>query len=206
MLLCLEDRSVGFVEFVNALFLTLVGFGVCRGLSLHAFDLVVRQTCRSLDADLLLLAGSFVLGADVQDTVGVDIEGYLDLRFATTCRHDTVEVEDTDLFVLGSHRTLALEDFDLYRRLVVNGCGEGLGLLGRDRGVRLNHAGHHAAHGLYTEAQRSYIQQQYVLHVTGEYTTLDSCTYGYHLVRVNALRRSFAEELLYGVLYSRDTG
>jgi hypothetical protein len=37
---------------------------------------------------LLLLAGGLVLGADMQDAVGVDVEGHFDLRHAARCRRN----------------------------------------------------------------------------------------------------------------------
>ena len=115
-------------------------------------------------------------------------------------------MEDTDLLVLSRHRTLALEDFDLYGRLVIDRGGEGLGLLGRDGGVGFDHLGHDTTHRLDTKAQRGYIEEQDVLDIACEHTALDGCADSYNLIGVNALRRSFAEEFLYGILDSRDTG
>ena len=98
--LCLEDHRVGLVHLVDALTFTLVGFCVLLGLSLHAVDLVLRQTAGSLDADGLLLAGSLVLSADLQDAVGIDVEGYLNLRNAAACGSDAGEVELADRLIL----------------------------------------------------------------------------------------------------------
>ena len=206
MLLGLEDSSVGFVEFVNTLFLAFVCLGVSLCLSLHTLDLFLAQAARSLDTNLLLFAGSLIFGGYVQDTIGINIECNLNLRFTTTCRHNTVEVEDTDLLVLGSHRTLTLQHLNLYTRLVIHSGGKGLGFLGRDSRISVNHLGHHTAHRLDTEAQRGNIQQKHIFYFARQHTTLDGCTYGYYLVRVNALVRHFAEEFLDSLLDSRDTG
>src|SRR3546814_3253047 len=53
----------------------LVLLGVELGILHHLLDLGVAETARGLDADGLLLAGRLVLGADVDDAVGVDVEG-----------------------------------------------------------------------------------------------------------------------------------
>ena len=63
---------------------------------------------------MLLLAGGLVLCGNAEDTVGIDIEAYLDLRDSTGCGSDSVEMEYADLLVVLRHRTLALENADLY--------------------------------------------------------------------------------------------
>src|SRR5207302_10231191 len=67
-------------------------------------DLVgLGQTARRLDADLLLLASALVLGLDVDDAVGVDVERDLDLRHATRRRWQSDQVELTEHLVVGRH-------------------------------------------------------------------------------------------------------
>ena len=78
---------------IDQLALLLVLGGVRLRVAAHAIDLVLGQTRGGLDADLLLLAGALVDGRDVQDAVGVDVEGHLDLRDAPRCRGDAVQVE-----------------------------------------------------------------------------------------------------------------
>ena len=96
LLLRLEDHAVRLVDLVDALLLLLVRLGVGRSLVLHAADLVVAQTAGGLDADALHLARALVLGRDVEDTVGVNIERHLDLRHTAHSGRDTVEVETAD--------------------------------------------------------------------------------------------------------------
>ena len=205
LLLGLEDSSVSTVEFLNTLFLLLICLSISLCLCLHALDLVVAQAAGCFDTNLLLFASSFVLSSNVEDTVGINIKGYFDLWLATACRHDTIEVENTDLLVLCSHWALTLQYLNLYRRLVVHCCGKGLGLLGWDSGVGLNHLCHHATHSLDTEREWGNIEEEDILHITSQYTTLDSSTKSYNLVWVNTLRWSFAEEFLNCLLDSRDT-
>ena len=79
-----------------------------------------------------------VLGRDVDDAVGVDVEGDLDLRHAARRRRDADQVELAEQLVVRRHRALALEDPDGHRGLVVVGGREDLALLGRDGGVALD--------------------------------------------------------------------
>src|SRR5262249_23498268 len=75
----LIDALIGFVAQLDRLAALLVLLGVRLGLIDHTLHVVLGQTARGLDADRLLLARGLVLGAHVQDAVGVDVEGHLDL-------------------------------------------------------------------------------------------------------------------------------
>ena len=68
---------------------------------------------------MLFLAGRLVLGGHVEDAVGVDVEGDFDLRYASGCGGDAVEMEHSYELVVLRHRTLALQDLYLHARLVV---------------------------------------------------------------------------------------
>ena len=91
----------------------------------------------------------------------------------------------------------------LHRRLVVVGGGEHLRLAGRDGGVALDQLGHHAALGLDAEGQRGDVEQQHVLDVAGQHARLDGGAHGHDLVRVDALVRVLAGELLHLLLHRR---
>lgn len=49
----------------------------------------LSESARALDNDALLLSGLLVLSSDVQDAVGVDVEGDLDLRHPPAKRQQT---------------------------------------------------------------------------------------------------------------------
>ena len=59
-----------------------VRFGILH----HAIDLVLVQAGRTADGDFLLPARRHVLRCDIDDAVGVDVEGHLDLRHAARRR------------------------------------------------------------------------------------------------------------------------
>ena len=83
--------------------------------------------------------------------VCVDIEGDFDLRNASACGHDAVEVEHAEGLVILSEISLALKNVDFNGRLIVNRGGENLALLDGDGGVSVDNLGVYAAHSLDTE-------------------------------------------------------
>ena len=72
-----------------------------------------------MNTDLLFLVGRFVLGRDVHNAVGVDIEGYLHLRHAARCWRNTHQVKLPQHLVVLRHLTFALEHTDGHGGLVV---------------------------------------------------------------------------------------
>lgn len=80
---------------------------------------------------LLLSPGALVLGRDVHDAVGVNVESDLDLRDATWGRGDPHQGELTQHLVVRRHLPLTLAHLDLHLGLSV--CGSGKHLRGRSR-------------------------------------------------------------------------
>src|SRR3546814_14509392 len=106
---------------LGRLALLLVLFGEALGILDHLVDVGVRQAARRLDADLLFLARALVLGMDVDEAVGVDVERHLDLRHAARRGGDADQVELAEQLVVRRHFTLALEHADRNRLLIVVG-------------------------------------------------------------------------------------
>ena len=71
LVLSLEDHRVCLIQLVNTLALLLIVLGVLLGLGLHAVDLILRQTRRSLDADGLLLTSGLILGRYLQKVTSI---------------------------------------------------------------------------------------------------------------------------------------
>ena len=141
------------------------------------------------DSDLVLLSCALVARGDVQDTVGIDVEGDLDLGDASWCWRDGSQVELAKVMIVLCHGPLALVHLDGDGGLVVRVCGEGLGLLGGNGGVPLDEAGHNSSSSLDTKRQRSHVQQEQIgdsfTGVSSQDGGLDSSSVGNSLVRVD---------------------
>ena len=85
----------------------------------HFLDIGLAQAAGCLDPDTLFLAARLVLGRYVDDTIGVNIEGDLDLREAPRRRRNPDQIELGEQLVVGRHLALALVDADGDRRLVI---------------------------------------------------------------------------------------
>ncbi|ENY83155.1 NAD-specific glutamate dehydrogenase [Sphingopyxis sp. MC1] len=200
------DQAFGVVLRLGRLTALLVLFGELFGVLDHLVDVGIRKAARSLDLDLLFLAGALVLRADVDDTVGVDVEGHLDLRHAARRRRDADQVELAEHLVVGGHFALALEDADSHRRLIVVGGRIDLALFGRDRRVAVDHAREHAAQRLDAKAQRGHVEQQHVLDVALQHARLDRRADGDDFIGVDAGVRFLAEEILHDFAHARHAG
>ena len=185
----LEDHGVSLIHFVDTLTLTFVVLGILLGLSLHAIDFILRQSAGSFDSDSLLFACGLVFGADLQDTVGVDIECHFNLRHSAACRGNAGEVELSDGFVLAGHGALSLQNMDGDLRLVVSSSRESLALLARNSGVGLYQLGHHASECFDAQCQRCHVEQHDVTHAAFlvKYGSLNGSTDGHDLIGVHAL-------------------
>src|SRR5450432_917275 len=151
VLLDLVREAVETVSRVDLLALALVGIRIRFGVLQHLLDVVLRETTRRLDPDLLLLPGRLVFRGHVQNAVRVDVEGHLDLRHATLCGWNSGELEFADGLVPAGELALTLQHVDLDRRLVVLGRREHFRLLGWDGRVPRNEHRGHAAQRLDTE-------------------------------------------------------
>ncbi len=63
------------------------------GFAHHPVHIVLVQVGRSSNGYLLLLAGSCILSGHAENTIRVDVKGYLNLRNAARRRRDTVQAE-----------------------------------------------------------------------------------------------------------------
>ena len=142
----------------------------------------------------------------MHDAVGIDIEGYLDLRHAARCGRDAVQLEASQRLVVRRHFTFALQHVDIHAGLTVRRGGEHLRLLDRNGGIALDQAGEYAAQRFNAQRKRSYIQQDNILHIAAEYAALNGSADRYALIGVDSLIGLLAGDALYGFLNRRNTG
>ena len=65
------------------------------------------------DGDLVLASGRLLGGGHVEDTVGVNVEGHLDLGHATGCGGDAGQLELAEEVVVLGHGTFSLVDLEV---------------------------------------------------------------------------------------------
>nr|CAA55170.1 LAC ORF [Drosophila auraria] len=200
-LLHVEDVALQRVPRGDALAVLLVLVCVLLRLVYHAVDLSLREpSLVVLDCDVLGLARAHLLGRDVQDAVGVHVEGDLDLGHSTRGWRNAGQVEGAQRIVVLGHRALALVHLDGDSGLVVRVRGEGLRLLARDAAVALDQLGHHPAGGLDAEREGSHVHQQHVLDLSGlvaaEDRGLHGGSVGHCLVGIDGQVEALAVEVL----------
>ena len=169
-------------------------------------NFVIAQLGGRSDGNSLFLTGTHILCGYVYDTVGVDIEGYFDLRDTTRSWSNTGQLESAQSDIACCHFSFTLHYVNVYCSLVVSCGGEDLALLGRNGCISFNQSGCYAAQSFDGQGQRSYVQQQDVVYFTSQYACLDCSTCSYTFVRVDALEWFLAGYSLYCFLYSRDSG
>lgn len=192
------DR-VGAVGGLNGGLAVLVLASVLLCIVDHVLDLLLTQTGAGGDGDGLVLVGGLVLGANVDDGVGVNVEGDLNLGDTTVGRGNADKLEVAEELVVADKLTLTLVDLDLDSGLEVGSSREGLGLLGGDGGVAVDQTGEDTTEGLNTEGKRSDIEKEEVSDLARKDTTLDGGTDGDSLVRVDGLGGVTAEDALDGL-------
>src|SRR3979490_329638 len=141
----------------------------------------------------------------MQNPIRIDIKGDFDLRYASWRRRDPIEMECPQRLVVASHRTLALKNFDLNARLIIGGGRKDIFFSGRYRRVPRNHDCRNATCGFNREQKRSHIKKQHILHISAEYTTLNSGAYCNNLIRIHTLVRFLANKLPGGLNHLRLT-
>ena len=84
--------------------------------------------------------------------------------------------------------------------LAILGGGEGLALLGWDRGVTVDKTREHAAKGLDAQRQRGDVEEKNVLYIALQHAGLNGGAHGHDLVRIDAPVRFLAEHLFHDLL------
>ena len=203
----LVGQAVGLVSLFHGLPALPVLRGVGFRLPDHALDLALVQVGGAADRDPLLFARVPIAGGDVQDAVGVDVEGDLDLRYPPRRRPYALELELPEHPVVPGHLPLTLEHHDVHGALVVVGGGEHLGLAGRNGRIALDQPGHDPAQGFHPEGQGGDVQEQDVLDVSADDSRLDRGAHGHHLVGVHGHVGLLAcGQLAHQLLNGRDAG
>jgi hypothetical protein len=98
------------------------------------------------------------------------------------------------------NRPLALDHVDLDTGLPIGCCREYLALPCGDGGVAFDEFGCDTAQGLYAQRERGDIEQDNIFCLTGQHSTLDSCTESNAFIGVDTFVGIFSQNLFYGIL------
>ncbi len=105
----------------DAILLLVILLLVLLGLGHHPLNFLFAEPALVIgDGDLLLLARRLVDGRDVEDAVGVDVKGDLDLGDASRSRRNSGQVEFAEKVVVASHGTLTFVDLKKDKNKITN--------------------------------------------------------------------------------------
>ena len=147
-LLALVDQSVNLVLQVDLLPGLAILIGMRLGVGLHLVDLFIGEAAGRFDPNLLLLTAAEILGRNVENTVGIDIEGNLDLGNSPGRWRQSIQVEPVQQAIVVTELALPLEDLDLDPGLIVCGGRIDLFLGRRDGRIALDEIRHDPSEGL----------------------------------------------------------
>ena len=156
----------------------------------HLLDFLLRETTLVVcDGDLLGLSCGLIASADVEDTVGINVEGDFYLGGAARCRGDALEVELAKQVIVLGHLTFTFVNLDEDTWLVVSVGSEGLLLLCGNARVSGDEDSHDTTGGLDTLGKRGDIEEEEVFDLLGTLTledgSLDGSTEGDGLIGVD---------------------
>ena len=137
------------------------------------------------------------------NSVCINVEGHLNLRHTPWCRRNTDQLKTSQCLIISRHFSLALQDMNTNRRLVVCGSRESLTFSGRNGGVTFNKFRHNTTKSFNSKRKRSNVEKQYILHITGENTSLNRSADGHNFVRIYAFVRFFSKKIFDHFLYFR---
>ena len=104
----LGDQGQGPITAIDGGPLAAILHGFLFGLLEQFLDFVFAEIGAALNTDALLAAGGAVGGRNLQQAIGIDVEGHLYLGNAAGSRRDAGEAEATKGFVVFPHLPFAL--------------------------------------------------------------------------------------------------
>merc|ERR1719187_2465620 len=113
-------NALSLVDGLYSLSVDLVSLSIGLGLLHHVLNFILAKTSAALDDNLLFLASSLVSCVYVDNAVGVNIKGDLNLRDATGCRRDTNQLELSQHLVIPGHFSFSLVHLDFNLSLTVS--------------------------------------------------------------------------------------
>ena len=146
--------------------------------------LVVRRNC-----DALFFSSTEILRRHVYNSIRIDVKRHLNLRYTGHCTLDAAQTEVSKQRIVPRKLTLALQYFDLHRRLEIRRRRKDLAVSGRDRRIALDDPRRHAANCLNGKRQRCHIHQNQIGRRPGrcqaaKLCSLHRCTERHAFIRI----------------------
>src|SRR5665647_482941 len=86
----------------------------------HLLHFGFIEIARTLNSYALFFASPFVFSSNVQNTVGINVKGHLNLRHTARSRWNTVEYETAQALIAFNHIAFALPNVNFYLMLIVS--------------------------------------------------------------------------------------
>ena len=204
--LSLTDQGLSAVSAIDLRPLATVLAGLFLGLRNQGLDLLFTEVGSALNADALLATRRSVRGRHLQEAVGVNVKGDLNLRDAPGGRGDAGELETAQALVAIGHLPLPLEHVNFNRALIRFGGAEEIALAHRDGGVAGNQHLHHPTNGLQSQGERGDVVEHQIPQFTGQDSGLNGGTNRDNLVGVHRLTGLQGHKGAHHLLHHRHSG
>src|SRR5258708_653263 len=135
----LIGQAVGVVARLNLLAALAVLLRMYLGFAHHVLDFLLGEAAGGGNCDLLLAPACLIACRNIENAVGIDIEGHFNLWHASGGRRNALQAEAPQALVVARQFALALQHVDLHRRLVIFCRTEGLAFACRNGRVALDH-------------------------------------------------------------------
>merc|ERR1711962_1525045 len=203
-----QTPSISFFLSSNSSFSAVWLASIQATASLHLSKTVFLSSSESLSATFS--SSTLVFGIHVQDTIGINIEGYINLRNSTGCWWNATKFELSKEVVVFGHGSLTFVHLNQHTRLVVSVSGERLRLLGWNGSVTFDQGCHNTTSCFNTKRQRSHIQKKQILHcftlVTLQNGSLNGSTKSNSFIRIDRVAQFLSiEEILEKILHLGNT-
>merc|ERR1712137_1106244 len=154
----------------------------------NLFDFFICKTSRRFDSNISLSFGSFIYSSNINDSVHINIETDFNLRNTLWCWRNINKFERSQKFVIFSHITFSLEDFDIYFSLTISSSGEHLRLFSWDGSILWNQSTENSSLNFNTQSEWSNINQHQISETSFKNTSLNSSSQSNRFIRINSLK------------------
>ena len=157
---------------------------------------------------MLFLLSSKVSCTYTKDTISINIKLNFNLWNSTRSWSNTIKIETTNCLIILTHRTLTLENYNTYSRLIISSSSKYLSLRSRNCSVCRNKSSHNFPHSLNTERNRSYIKKKNCIfgtRSTNYCISLNRSTLSYSKIKIRLLNKRSTNFLFKSLLNNRNT-